>query len=412
MYRKILNLTARIVFLVALFTLGISIQTTRALSFGRDITFVECSINYPYEKPKYRYAANLEDHRNQDIFGAWADGSTRVETDETFAKSLYSNLINTPEYMSDISYVVKPGSIEVLRKDDSGQPTVVRVFLSMGLGPLDDTGLMGTWSYLIQATDGVYIFDAGMRYSIFRLLKYYLGDSCGAVTADRLSECTLDLDTWLSNLNAHIDVSSRCGNKLIHLHNTRYILDAINKYFPNQPVKEILISHWHWDHTENAPDLQAKLMLRPAQRGLIPLIRVAERDRDYPDDDNGDGIPGGERDSISGTEEVFRQACYTSGTWVVGSNLEDGEVLDGSSFRVVFTPGHTYGSVILISDQEQMTIIGPLLVICPPYGFGVPNPPAILHESPETILESCKKLHNQAATYDWYTSHPGFDVLR
>lgn len=239
------------------------------------------------------------------------------------------------------------GTSEILRTDAEGKPSLVRVFI-----PADTDELLGSlapvYVYLIRGVIGVVVWDASYMYPMSSMLTVF-GDLS---PAEIIGLLTGDFD--LARLMAKIE--ERCREPeptLTPMPAAEEIIEAIEKHFPGQGISQILLPHWHVDHVENAPQLQEMAL---AKWGFRPPLRVGARDKYYPDDDNGDGIAGGEGDSIGGAETVFTQACYPGGSWVWGEDLRDGEAVAGTSYILIASPEHTYGNFRIYSDVDQVGI--------------------------------------------------------
>jgi glyoxylase-like metal-dependent hydrolase (beta-lactamase superfamily II) len=160
----------------------------------------------------------------------------------------------------------------------------------------------GVWSYLIGTKNGVYVFDVGPKYNTL--------------------------------------LNSR--RKLTH--NQDLIHKALNKYFSHKNILQIIISHYHHDHSQIAPEIQR---CEYEKTGNVPPIRLHQNDlkkkrkpRPYP----------------QSLEKIFKKAGYKN--WFLGSPLIDGEQLPESDFFVMHTPGHTSGAVSLISHKHKIMIGG------------------------------------------------------
>ena len=160
----------------------------------------------------------------------------------------------------------------------------------------------GVWSYLIHTPKGIVIFDTGPY--------------------------------WQSLLGFP---GKRTGN-------TKRIMTALDRYFPGQPAREILISHYHYDHLGNAADLQAALKTTYGNTAPIRLHAYDLRPKRF----------------LHMFPDSYTHVLRASGcpSYTMGRPLKDGERIEGSDFSVVHTPGHTTGTVALRSDRDKIIIAG------------------------------------------------------
>lgn len=187
---------------------------------------------------------------------------------------------------------------EILIKD-RGEIKLARVLLRF------DTAVgkypkFGAWSYLIKSKDQVVIFDAGPKYN--RILPPFK----------------------------------------LPTHNTDLVLSALDRYFPGRPVSQIVLSHYHFDHSQNAPDLQKALT---EKFSLTPPIRLHFNDL---------GPKRLARIIPNGLEKVFKRAGYSS--WHLGQPVKDQETIAGTDFTFYHSPGHTSGTLALVSHRYQLVI--------------------------------------------------------
>ncbi len=205
---------------------------------------------------------------------------------------------------------------EVLRTDEQGQPVVVRVRLTEGFPVKIEA--FENWVYLIRGDKGVVIWDSGSRYPILTLTPSTLISLKNAIKIKNLVQPGFNISEFISG----IDSSLRCENKKLKpLINADVILKTLNDYFPGEKVSFIGLSHWRWDHSENAPFLQKE---------LNSLIRIHQADRYDPNGDAG---------QIGWVEKVFKETCFEPNDWQFGEDLTDGEEFEGANFKVIHTPG-------------------------------------------------------------------------
>lgn len=260
-------------------------------------------------------------------------------------ENLLSQLLSSLGLLSDNPPF---GTSEVLRTDTSGKSTLARVFTASDAEGLTASLAPPVYVYLIGGSEGVVVWDATFLYPSSSMFAMFANLS----PEDIIGILTGNLD--LGQLMAKI--GERCNDPASlpePLPGAQKIIEAVEKHFPGQKIVEIDIPHWHVDHAENGPQLQ---QMAAAKWGFKPPLRIHERDKNYPDDDNGDGISGSEGDSLGGAETVFAQACYKPGDWEWGPNLSDGEQLRGTSYKVMYAPEHTWGNSRVYSDVDKVGI--------------------------------------------------------
>ena len=103
--------------------------------------------------------------------------------------------------------------------EDKGEIKVARVLLKYNL-PVSKYPEFGTWCYLINAKKKIVVFDTGPKFKAFRPM----------------------FRKFSKNLN-----------------NDDLIMQTLEKYFPGKTVREIIFSHFHYDHSELAPELQIRI---------------------------------------------------------------------------------------------------------------------------------------------------------
>ncbi len=211
----------------------------------------------------------------------------------------------------------------------------------------------GVWCYLIYSDTGVIVFDTGPKYKtsvpFVRMRRHF-------------------------RENNNVDI----------------ILQTLDKYFPGKTIREILLSHYHFDHSETAPELQQRVY---EEYGNIPPIRLHINDyyqrkfmRLY-------------RDSLG---KLYKKAGYDN--WSIGKFVEDNEVIDGTNFVVKHLPGHTTGTIGLVNDKDKV-------VICGWWAQEVDNKlikimMKFLDEDLQELKNSSKKV--QFEDYKYYYYHPKY----
>lgn len=234
---------------------------------------------------------------------------------------------------------------------EKNMPKVVRVLLKFNI-PIRKYPDFGVWCYLLDAGKDIVIFDSGPKYQsgtpILMLRKF----------------------TKKS-------------------HNSERIFHTLNKYFPDKTVREILLSHYHYDHSELAPELQQKIY---EMYGNTPPIRLYSLDMS----DN-KRLMKIYKDSIN---KVYRKAGYES--WVFGQPIKDNESIKGTDFFIKHIPGHTCGTVGVISHKYKT-------IICGWWINPIDNPivkiaVSAINENKKLLEQSIKKV--QYESYNYYYYHP------
>jgi len=239
-----------------------------------------------------------------------------------------------------------------------GQPSAVRVLLRMNaiVYRYPDYGV---WCYLFRSSRGIVVFDPGPRF--------------------------------LAPLGGRGIFGRKSGN-------TERILAALDAYFPGEPVLYIAASHYHFDHVENAPDLQVALRKR---QGTLPPIRLHKAEY-------GEGkrllhiFP-------TSLTRVFYKSGYRS--FRLGTPIRDGEFIPGTSFRFIHTPGHTRGNIAIISDKEKLFVGGYWAVRHADLARIVAGLTRLADEYPEGFARTRQRLP-QGDDYRMYTYHPVRRPLR
>lgn len=230
------------------------------------------------------------------------------------------------------------GEVQILLRDSHGTPTLARVWLPSETA--EELRWLGNWSYLIKGEEGVVVFDTGFKYSLMSSAKSVLDLKVVKDLLTAVLKSRLDVPALLRIAS----LQKRCRNpSLTPLPTAPTILKAVKRHFPNQKIREIALSHWHPDHSEDAPRLQQMAF---AEWGFRPPLRIGAEDRVRPSSDG----------SLGGAEQVFTHACFEPGSWVWGQDLTDGASITGTSFRAISHPGHTLGSHSLVSEEQRVVI--------------------------------------------------------
>lgn len=233
-----------------------------------------------------------------------------------------------------------------------GKSGVVRVLLRFDT-PLYRYPNFGVWCYLIRNHDGIIVFDPGPRYvSLFGYPMF----------------------------------KRETGN-------TQRILAALDTYFPGVPVAYIAASHYHFDHTENAPHLAAALSARGQ---ALPTLRLHAREWE---------------------KKLFLHIIPTSlvdvlqrsgnDEWIQGSPIVDGERIEGTSMVYRLFPGHTSGNIGIVDDKHRIVIggywgMGKSAVRISPFVGRVTQ---FTDECPARYTKT-RRILRTCAGYRLYTYHP------
>ena len=179
-------------------------------------------------------------------------------------------------------------------------------------------------------------------------------------------------------------------------HNADLILKTLKKHFPNKTISEIYVSHYHFDHSENAPELQDKVH---KHFGNTPLIRVHKN-----------AI---EKKKLlkfidTSLKRTYKSAGYRK--WKLGDFVKDNEKIPGTDFVVRHIPGHTTCSIGFISKKHKVTISGTWLdKEKDPLKWHFCN---LIDEDNVNVEKSVKKINLN--DYKHYFFHPdikSYDVL-
>ncbi len=171
-------------------------------------------------------------------------------------------------------------------------------------------------------------------------------------------------------------------------HNADLILKTLKKHFPNKTISQIYVSHYHFDHSENAPELQNKVQ---KQFGNLPLIKIHKYD-----------VEKKKMLKVFNTSlnDRYRSAGYKK--WKFGTFVKNNEKILGTEFVVKHIPGHTTGSIGFISKKHRVTISGTWLdKEKDPLKWYFCN---IIDEDNENVEKSVKKV--SLTEYKHYFFHP------
>ncbi len=140
------------------------------------------------------------------------------------------------------------------------------------------------------------------------------------------------------------DIGSEKGFWIRRTKNVELVMDAVREYFPGETIKEIVLSHYHYDHAGGAPLLQ-KFAEKEYQ--YKPVIRI------HQEDGTDKKIFNIKKTSL---EKLFRKTKVVD--WCLGEWLEEGERLLDSDWVVCHTPGHTSGAVSIVNESEKIVVGG------------------------------------------------------
>lgn len=129
--------------------------------------------------------------------------------------------------------------------------------------------------------------------------------------------------------------------------------DVILRFLSNKEmeISLIVLTHGHLDHTAALPDLMAKWI------GKFPDIAVHALDAKYL------GAEGRETNKV--LFDTIRASGFFSSYWrelpEPSISLADGDLIPGTGFRVMHTPGHSAGSICLYDSEAAILISGDTL---------------------------------------------------
>lgn len=181
---------------------------------------------------------------------------------------------------------------------------LARVLLQFDV-PLQKYPKFGIWSYLLNSKNGITIFDTGPKYNT---------------------------------------LSPICKTKYQETNNANKVIYALDKYFPNKKVNQIILSHYHFDHSECAPELQYKLK---EKFGKVPPIRI------HKEDFKSRKIFGIYKNNIA---KIFLRAGYSR--WNIGDFVKHDEDIEDTGFTIKHLPGHTHGCIGLVNEKYNIMIGG------------------------------------------------------
>ena len=232
--------------------------------------------------------------------------------------------------------------------ESNGKIKVARVLVKWNT-PIKKYPEFGTWCYLLDAGDQIVVFDTGPKYIAFR------------------------------------PIFRKFSRKL---NNAELIIEALEKYFPNKTIREIIFSHFHYDHSEAGPDLQQKIKKK---FGNIPPIRLHKKDYE---------IKKVMKIYNHSLDKIYKNAGYK--TWKIGSFVKNGENIKGTNFNVIHLPGHTEGTIGLISKKDKVFICGWWVkkIENKSVNFAV----NIINENNKKLKETIKKVSLEG--YNFYYYHP------
>lgn len=193
--------------------------------------------------------------------------------------------------------MIKREKVREVLLENNGSPELVRVLLKFWL-PFRKYPGNGVWSYILKTNDGVVVFDVGAEKGF-----------------------------WIKRTK-----------------NVKVVIEAVKEYFPGKSIREITLSHYHYDHAGGAPLLQKRA---EEEWGYKPKIRIHEKDGE---------VKKFMKIQKSTLVKLFEKSGVKD--WTLGEWLCDGETLGNSNWIVKHTPGHTSGAVSLINEKEKILIGG------------------------------------------------------
>jgi glyoxylase-like metal-dependent hydrolase (beta-lactamase superfamily II) len=156
-----------------------------------------------------------------------------------------------------------------------------------------------------------------------------IGERCYLLPMDREDSCIL------------VDPGDEAGR----------ILDLLGKRALT--VAYIVLTHGHLDHTAAIPDLLAAL----AAKGERPLLAIHAADAHY--------LGAEAEDSNRRVFTAIRATGYFRHYWrplpAADLILEEGQLVPGSAWKVIHTPGHTAGSICLYNEGLGILVAGDTL---------------------------------------------------
>lgn len=245
-------------------------------------------------------------------------------------------------------------TFQILLEED-GEIKLVRALLKCN-APFKKYPDFGVWSYFLNSRSDVTVFEAGPKY--------------------------LSLNPFLRRFSQKTN-------------NANIVIECLEKYFPQKTIRQILLSHYHFDHSEAAPELQQKIY---EKFGNVPPIRIHRNDA---------GAEKLFKVFNSGLKSVFRKAGYRK--WLMGKCVEDNEKIEGTDFIVKHIPGHTDGTIALVNEKQKIAICGwwirkikdPIVRTVQEY---------LVDEDSESFPEILKKLKGKGYTFYFY--HPKLQYFK
>ncbi|MBT4352852.1 MBL fold metallo-hydrolase [archaeon] len=234
----------------------------------------------------------------------------------------------------------------ILKKNNKVK--VIRVLLKFDV-LLGKYPQFGVYSYMIDSDKGIYLIDCGPKYN--SQLPFF-------------------------------------RNKFKETNNIKLIKKAMNKYFPNKTIREIIFSHYHFDHSELAPEIQKYIKNK---FGNTPLIRLHKNDygkkkfmKIFPDS----------------LIKYYKNAGYD--TWKIGDFVKDKEPLIGTNFIIRHIPGHTTGTICFVNEKDKTIISGWWLD--KNLKLAVKLVHKLIDEDPKALEEHKHKIKYEGFKYFYY--HP------
>lgn len=122
-------------------------------------------------------------------------------------------------------------------------------------------------------------------------------------------------------------------------------LDALVKQLGNADLKRIVLTHAHPDHVQAAPELRertgAQVLIHPADADWLPAGRVPAAGR-----------------SGLGARNFDRLGVAHWTPFHADAKIEDGDLVPGCGLRVIHTPGHSPGHVVLLHEPTRTLLVG------------------------------------------------------
>jgi glyoxylase-like metal-dependent hydrolase (beta-lactamase superfamily II) len=139
-------------------------------------------------------------------------------------------------------------------------------------------------------------------------------------------------------------------------------------------IRTVVVTHLHFDHL----GIGARIRAASGAEVVLHRLEQAAIDGEFGGADQERferwGVPHARRDELARvTEERFSKAQITADRLVEGGTRLD---LGGIHLEVIWTPGHTYGSICLRDPERKLLFTGDhvLPVLNPGLGLGGPTP--------------------------------------